>query len=176
MKKVSTILIFINLLFSTYFYAQDKFPLILNFSVENEVISKTDETIGIEENYNFLMLNPQKAIDLRKYGGKECEFKIVGSKIDRIILEFTKPSKLIPKGMCASGLEKGFLFLEFDENTNLLQSKIYLIESCLLSIENIEQKADKGVIKYLCENYLNSESYVINIDINNLIITKKEKD
>ena len=88
-------------------------------------------------------------IDLRKYGNKKCEFKIVGSNSYRIILEYNQPSKLIPKGRCASGTEKGMLFLELDSNTNLLQSKMYLIESCWLGIENIVQKqVDTGIKEY----------------------------
>jgi hypothetical protein len=88
--KNSIVILF--LFFSTSNYAQDKYPKILNFDVNSK------NTIS---SYTFLMLDSKQAIDLKFYGNKECEFNIVGSKKNRIILEFYQPSKLIPIGRCA---------------------------------------------------------------------------
>ncbi len=172
MKKL---LVLLSLLSSGFIYAQDEFPRILNFDVENKSISDTGEKFWVKETYHFLMLSPQKAIDLKNYGNKECEFNIIGSNLNRIILEYNQPSKLTRKGMCAAGREKGFVFLELDNDKNLLESKLYLKESCLLSIEIIAQKeVNPGVTEYLYENNDTLESYAIKIDLNNIIITRED--
>jgi hypothetical protein len=154
---------------------QDKYPVILNFDVNNKTINTEGEEVWAKDTYYFLMLNPQKAIDLKNYGNSECEFNIIGSNSNRILLEFNQPSKLIPKGMCAAGLEKGFLSLELDGNAVINKSKNYLIESCLLSIES-SRKLDKNskFIKYACENLQTSESFIIILDTESATIIQEE--
>lgn len=174
---MKNIFLLIFLLSYGYIWAHDEFPKINKFDVEHQVISNTGKTIWTKETYQFLMLNSQKAIDLRNYGNKECEFEIIGNNLHKIILEYNQPSKLDTNGRCAAGSEKGILVLEFDSNANLLLTKNILLESCILSIEITSQKkVTTGVIEYLCENYQTSESYLITIDFNNIMITRKEKD
>jgi hypothetical protein len=121
------------------------------------------------------MLDSQKAIDLKLFGNTYCEFKIVSSKANSIILEFNQPSKVISKGRCAAGVEKGYIHLELDKNKNLTNSNIYLTESCLLSIETISKETkNSGFIKYVCEDFRTSESYILNIDTINASIDKIE--
>ena len=123
MKKILTILF---LFIFGYTFTQEQYPTIINFDVNNKTINDEDKVVWIKEAYQFLMLNPQKAIDLKDYGNKECEFNIIGSNNNRILLEFYQPSKLTTKGRCAAGLEKGFLYLELDKNANLIKSNTYL--------------------------------------------------
>ena len=165
--KMKNIIILLIFTVSIFGYAQDKYPEILNFDVND----KTNI-----HSYSFLMLDSNKAIDLKLYGNKECEFNIISSETNRIILEFYQPSKLIRKGMCAAGSEKGFLYFEVDSNNNLSKSNMYLFESCLLSIETIKKESgDSGFIKYVCENFGTSEAYTLNIDKINVSIEKEEK-
>ena len=122
--------------------AQDKYPVILHFDVNNKTINTEGEEVWAKDTYHFLMLNPQKAIDLKNYGNSECEFNIIGSNTNRILLEFNQPSKLIPKGMCAAGLEKGFLSLELD-------SVLYF----KLVFSSIDLGFDKSLLSFLFINY-----------------------
>ena len=74
MKKILTILF---LFIFGYTFTQEQYPTIINFDVNNKTINDEDKVVWIKEAYQFLMLNPQKAIDLKDYGNKECEFNII---------------------------------------------------------------------------------------------------
>lgn len=155
--------------------AQDNYPTILNFDVNNKTTNDDGETVWIKDVYHLLMLNPQKAIDLKKYGNLECEFNIIGSNANRILLEFQQPSKLIRKGMCAAGLEKGFLYLELDNNAAVNKYEKHLTESCLWSIETINKlNKNSEIVTYVCENLQTSESFIISIDTTNVTIVNEE--
>ncbi len=172
MKKILTILF---LFIFGYTYAQEQYPTIINFDVNNKTINDEDKVVWIKEAYQFLMLNPQNAIDLKNYGNSKSEFNIIGSNANRILLEFYQPSKLTTKGRCAAGLEKGFLFLELDNNAIVIKSEFHLIESCLWSIEIISKKEENSeILKYVCENLQTSESFIISIDIENVTIAKEK--
>ncbi len=155
--------------------AQDQYPTIINFEVNNKTINDEGEEVRMKDTYHFLMINPYEAIDLKGYGNSASEFKIIASTDNKILLEFNQPSKLIPKGMCAAGSEKGFLNLELDHNTVINEPKIYLIESCLLSIETIRKLNENSkTIKYACENLQNSESFILIIDTERATITQEK--
>lgn len=169
MKNIFIIIFFLS--FSSMF-AQIEYPIISKFDVENT------KTASNHVSYQFLMLNSQKAIDLRDYGNKYCEFKIIGSNQNRAILEYNQPSKLnSTNGWCAAGAEKGILVFEFDTNDNLLDEKYYLLESCLLGIETIVQKKiGTEILEYTCENLGSENTYILKVDLKNSIVTRKNKD
>tara|TARA_R110002073_G_scaffold24309_5_gene82280 strand:- start:7910 stop:8440 length:531 start_codon:yes stop_codon:yes gene_type:complete len=170
MKKIVSIYF---LLYCVFSYAQNEYPQVLSFDVKIKEGNSTDKSNTINETYHFLMLNSHEAIDLRAYGNKECEFKIIGHHLNKIILTYNQPSKLIKKGMCAAGIEKGILYLELDDDNTILKSQLHLLESCLLSIEVIkEKKLDETTTEYLLENQQTSVSYYLIVNSNNATVTK----
>ena len=157
--------------------AQNKYPSIINFDVNNKIINDKDEVVWATTSYHFLMINPHIAIDLNKFGNKECKASILATNANKIILEFNQPSKLIRKGMCAAGLEKGFIYLELNEKFEIINSSTYLIESCLLSIETINiQDSNYETVTYDCENLQTSESFTIAVNTKDTSISKKRKE
>ena len=157
-------------------YAQNKFPSILNFEVAKKKTNDEGNTKGLKDTYHFLMITPHKAVDLKNYVNENCEFKIIGNNRNRIILEFHHPSKQVPKGRCAAGLEKGYLYLELDTHADVIKSKTYLIESCLWSIELINTlNEDSDIITYMCENLHSSETFTLSVDTKSAVIVKEEK-
>jgi len=153
-------------------YAQDKYPSIINFDVKND----KNDTVLASTSYHFLMLSPHKAVDLKNYGNEKCEFQILASNANKILLEFNQPSKLISEGRCASGEEKGYIYFELDDKANLIKSKPYIIESCLWSIEIIDTKKEESKkIKYVSENFQTLKTFTTIIDLENVTILRKEK-
>lgn len=153
--------------------AQDKYPTVLHF-IANSKNTSADETNASNESFHFLMLSPNKAIDLKDYGNEKCVYQIVASNENRIILEFKQPSKLISTGRCASGEEKGFVYFELDDTAHLIKSITYLTESCLWSIEIIDKQ--EGDLKkiYVSEHFQNSSFFTTTINIQNVTILKQE--
>jgi len=147
--------------------------MVINFEVNNEIIN--NETDLVTTSYQFLMLSPHKAIDLNKFGNKECEFSVLSANSNKVLLTFSQPSKLIANGRCAAGLEKGFIYLELNKNSDLINSTTYLIESCLWSIETINNQDLNSEIKIIeCENLQTSEAYNIIINTKEATIIKKK--
>ena len=162
MKYLFIILVFIGF---ESIHAQDVFPKVLNI--------ESSDNKTIKETYTFLMLNSKQGIDLKNYGNDKCEYKLLTNNENKVLLEYNQPSKLNPKGRCASGTEKGFLFFKFDDNSNLIESKSYLIESCLLSIENTNLiNANSETMTYICENIQTSEYFKVKVDLKNILIQK----
>lgn len=171
MKKTLTILF---LCICAHNYAQDIYPSIINFDVANKTINDKNEDVWVTTSYHFLMVNPQKAIDLSKFGNEESEFNVIANNSNKIVLEFNQPSKLNPKGRCASGLEKGLLLLELNSNSDLENSNSFLIESCLWSIESIsKQDLHSNTVTYHCENLQTSELYTIIVNTKEATIIKE---
>lgn len=173
---MKNILIILFLLVYGIIHAQNNYPTILNFEVAKKSSNEERKIIKATDTYHFLMLTPHKAIDLMNYGNENSEFKIIGSNANRVILEFQHPSKQVPKGRCAAGLEKGFLFLELDINAAVTKSQTYLTESCLWSIEIINTLNNHSeIITYVCENLQSLESFTLSVDSKNVIIVREEK-
>lgn len=169
MKRVISILfIFIGL----NNLAQEKYPTILELNLAQE----NRDSIASDYNlHQYLMLNNATAINLNEYGNEECQFKILSSNSNKILLEFEQPSKLAHKGMCASGTEKGFLYFQLSNDLHLEKSERYLTESCLLMIEILSQEnVNYTTLYYTCENLQTSETYTIIADLKNTTIKKEE--
>lgn len=174
MKKI-LVLLFLLIYWNNY--AQNKYPSIINFDVNNKTINDKNEVVWSTTSYHFLMLNPHKGIDLYKLGNKECEFTVLFINSNKILLEFNQPSKLIRNGMCANGLEKGFIYLELNKKFEIKNSSTYLIESCLWSIETISiQDSNYETVTYDCENLQTSESFTIVVDTKGPSIVKIRKE
>lgn len=135
-----------------------------------------DKDLKIKQTYEFLMLDETKAFDLHNLGWWNWNFKIVANNQRKMILEYDHASKLYNTGRCAAGSEKGFVALEFDDNNGFVGSEKFILESCLFSIEaQTHNQLANEVLEYSCENFLNSEAYVLIVDYNKVEITQKEK-
>lgn len=157
--KLNTLIVLLFFLTISFNYAQTTYP---------KVVSKNEQ--------NFLMINPDKEVDLKTFGNEKCLFSIIAHNKTSIILEFNQPSKLTSKGRCASGEEKGFIYFELDDNVNLITSESYLVESCLWSIEIIDtNRKDSNKIKYVSENYQSLNTFTTTIDLQKVIVIKEEK-
>lgn len=171
MKKILTILF---LCICAHNYAQDLYPSVINFDVTNKTINDKNEDVWVITSYHFLLLNPEKAIDLSKFGNEESEFNVIASNSNKIVLEFKQPSKVIPKGRCAAGEEKGLLLLELNSNSDLENSTSFLTESCLWSIESIsKQDLNSNTVTYHCENLQTSELYTVIVNTKEATIIKE---
>lgn len=171
------ILLILFLLIYGSINAQNKYPSIINFDVNNKTINDKNEVVWSTTTYHFLMLTPHKGIDLNKLGNKKCEFTFLCINSNKVLLEFSQPSKLSRNGMCANGLEEGFIYLELNEKSDLINSSTYLIESCLWSIETINiQDSNNETVTYDCENLQTSESFTIAVDTKVASILKKRKE
>tara|TARA_R110002126_G_scaffold281512_2_gene429339 strand:+ start:6565 stop:7083 length:519 start_codon:yes stop_codon:yes gene_type:complete len=170
MKKIIVIL-FIT--FCGRNYAQDQYPKIVNFQISNKTINDKNESIWASTLYHFLILNPHKAIDLKQFGNTESEFSIVSTNSNKVLLAFNQPSKLISKGRCAAGLEKGFVYLELNSDLEVIKDDIFLTESCLWLIETTsEHHLNSDSISYNIENIPTSEAYAIIINTKETTIIK----
>ena len=137
--------------------------------------SNEDNTSGISKTEHYLMINQHEAVDLGPYGNEDCEFKVIANKGNKILLTFNQPSQLSGQGRCASGTERGILDLEIGKDNSIIKSQLFITESCLLSLETIEEKQlDESSRTYIVGDLQSSSTYSVSVDYKNAAALKED--
>ena len=150
--------------------AQEQYPKVITFTVN----SNDDSTESSYKTEHYLMINQHEAVDLGPFGNEDCEFDVIAHNGHKVVLTFNQPSQLSGKGRCASGTERGFLSIEINENNTIGKSQMFVIESCLLSLEITEEKNDEKLKAYVVEDLNNSETHSILVNIDEALVFKKD--
>ena len=154
LNKLITILFCLTAAFN---YAQRTYP---------KIVTKNEQ--------NYLMLSQKKTILLKDHSVDRSEFEIIAINSNRAILHFIHPSKTESKGRCASGEEKGFLLLHLDD-INIINSEIFILESCLWQIESEHKtNSNKRFLEFTSVDLNTSKTYILKIDTTSVLITKTD--
>ncbi len=148
----------------------------LNGSKKLEVKLDKDD-LSIQNVSEFLLFDSTKAFDLHNFGGWTWNFELVAHKSGKYILRYEHMSRLYAFGMCGTGLEKGFLYLDFNQHNELQEYEEFVFESCNGSITTEEkEEVNQQTTIYHCYDYMNEKSYELKVDLRELKIEKKEKN
>ncbi len=134
----------------------------------------TDD-LKILKNQELLMLNNNRFFDLKNFGRGIKNVEVFANSGNKIILNFeyiSNPGNTM--GRCGSGLERGLIFVEFNEKNELVEYEVFYYESCYTDI-SLEEKKEitKDIIEYVCRDNINySKSYNLRINLKKCSIEK----
>ncbi|WP_370477076.1 hypothetical protein [Tamlana flava] len=122
-----------------------------------------DDDLKIKKSLAYLRLNQKEAI---KISPLYIDIKAYNNQ--KYILEYLYEG--IGSGQCGTGVERGFSILEFDNSYNLLNSEMFLFESCAQSINTTEEIINKDISVYICENNSSERCKSFYVDTNKIEI------
>ncbi len=141
--------------------------------------------VNLTENFEILKISQKAKNDIhinllnlgyiyRNY--KVLSYKLVEDKI-RVLLQFNYPSRHYLMGMCGSGQEKGFIYLEIDEDGIMTQNKDYILESCLREIGS-DDLSNRQNYKFRIVDHYTDREYrrILTINKSNLAIKIANED
>jgi hypothetical protein len=162
--------------FNEKFVFSDSENFWLNESKNLEVKLNQDD-LSILNVTEYLLLDSITAFDLHNFGGWTWNFELIAHNSRKFMLRYEHMSSLYTMGRCGTGLEKGFLILEFDPNYSLYHFEAFVYESCNGSISTEDQnEIAEGVTIYHCYHYSSGKEFDLTLDLNELKIEKKEKN
>ncbi|WP_340075505.1 hypothetical protein [Leptobacterium sp. I13] len=148
---------------ATWFGENKKLPVSINA-----------KDIQIFKRMEYLMFDKENTFDLHELGNRFWNFSMVAASDKKIILEYEYTSRQYVMGRCGAGVERGFVFLEFNAEDLLITYNTYPIESCLFDFSvSDEIVINDKKIKYVVENYNENKTTAIIIDKEKISIEKE---